>query len=179
MMMMMTATICVRVCVFQNSHDEHPHSLGSNRVEADVIVHSELSDPVEEEVQELRSDTNLSLGSPVSHFPCREDAPPPSLSSITDTEIHPASHRIPNHFQDALANHNGPLENGLAQLTLGGATEEGVSPEHLQPALENGDHRLRPSAKALSQIGLSASPPAFARSGLVRSTSGAHSYLCS
>ncbi|KAF4090904.1 hypothetical protein AMELA_G00030990 [Ameiurus melas] len=163
----------------KNSRDEHPHSLGSNQVEADVIVHSELSEPVEE-VQELRSDTNLSLGSPVSHFPCREDAPPPSLSSIKpDTEIHPASHRTPNHFHDALANHNGPLENGLAQLTLGGTTEERVSPEHLQPSLENGDHRLRPSAKTLSQIGLSASPPAFTSSSLVRSTSGAHSYLCS
>ncbi|XP_053085392.1 immunoglobulin superfamily DCC subclass member 4 isoform X5 [Pangasianodon hypophthalmus] len=163
----------------KNSREEQPHSLGSNQVEADVIVHSELSDPVEE-VQELQSDTNLSLGSPVSRFPCREDASPPSLSSIKpDTEIHPASPCSPNHFQDVLANHNGPLENGLAQLTLGGVTEEGVSPEHLQPALENGDHRLRPSRKALSQIGLSTSPPAFARSGLVHSTSGAHSYLCS
>lgn len=176
--------ICIRrmiskylcVFVFQNSREEHPQSLSSNQVEADVIVHSELSDPVEE-VQELQSDTTLSLGSPASHFSCTEDAPPPSLSSIKhDTEIHPGSPRSSNHFQDV---HNGPLENGLAQLTLGGVTEDGVSPEHRKPALENGDHRLRPSRKVLSQIGLSTSPPAFARSGLVHSTSGAHSYLCS
>lgn len=162
--------VSVCVWVFQSSREEHPHSLGSNQLEADVIVHSELSDP-EEELQEFKSDTNLSLGSPVSHFPCREDALPPSLST--------ASPQTPNHFQDVLDNHTRPLENGLPQLTLGGVTEEGVSPEHLQPTLENGDHRLHPSKKALSQIGLSTSPPAFARSGLVHSTSGAHSYLCS
>lgn len=162
--------------MFQNSREEHPPSLASNQVEADVIVHSELSDPVEE-AQELRSDADLSLGSPVSQVFCREDASPPSLPSIKpDTEIHPASPCTPNHV---LANHNGPLENGLAQLTLGGAPEDGVSPERLQAALENGDHRLHPLKKARSQIGLSASPPAFSRSGLVHTTSGAHSYLCS
>lgn len=160
----------MHVFVFQNSPEEHSHSLSSNQVEADVIVHSELPDPVKE-VQEIQSDPHLSLGSPVLHFSCREDAPLPSLS--------PASPHTPNHFQDVLVNHNGPLENGLAQLTLGGVIEEGVSSEHLQPALENGDHRLHPSRKALSQIGLSTSSPAFSRSGLVHSTSGAQSYLCS
>ncbi|XP_058237476.1 immunoglobulin superfamily DCC subclass member 4 isoform X4 [Hemibagrus wyckioides] len=157
----------------KNNREDHPQSLGSNQVEADVIVHSELSDTAEE-AEELQSDADLS---PVSHVPCRDDASPSSLSSIKpDTEIHPSSPCNLNHL---LANHNGPLENGLAQLTLGGATEDGVSPEHLQPALENGDHRLHPSKQALSQIGLSASPPAFPKSGLVHSTSGAHSYLCS
>ncbi|KAI5626151.1 immunoglobulin superfamily DCC subclass member 4, partial [Silurus asotus] len=161
----------------KTGHEEHPHSLGSNQVEAEVIVHSEHSDPVEE-VQELQSDTNLSLGSPGSHIPCTEDALSPSLSSIKPgTEIHPASSCTPKDFQDVLANHNGPLENGLAQLTLRGATEEGVTPEHLQPTLENRDHRLCPSRKALSHIGLPTSPPVFARSGLVNSTSGSHSYL--
>lgn len=154
--------------MFQNNHEEHSHSLGSNQVEADVIVHSELPDPVEK-VQEIHA--HHSLGSPVLHFPCREDAPPPSLST--------ASSHTTNHFQDLLANHNGPLENGLVQLTLGGVIEEEVSSEHPQPALENGDHRLHPSRKALSQIGLSTSSPAFSRSGLVHSTSGAQSYLCS
>ncbi|KAK3528289.1 hypothetical protein QTP86_030040 [Hemibagrus guttatus] len=157
----------------KNNRENHPQSLGSNQVEADVIVHSELSDTAEE-AEELRSDDDFS---PVSHVPCRDDVSPPSLSSIKpDTEIHPSSPCNLNHL---LANHNGPLENGLAQLTLGGATEDGVSPEHLQAALENGDHRLHPSKQALSQIGLSASPPAFPKSGLVHSTSGAHSYLCS
>ncbi|XP_046696890.1 immunoglobulin superfamily DCC subclass member 4 isoform X6 [Silurus meridionalis] len=163
----------------KTGHEEHLHSLGSNQVEAEVIVHSEHSDPVEE-VQELQSDTNLSLGSPGSHIPYTEDALSPSLSSIKpDTEIHPASSCTPKDFQDVLANHNGPLENGLAQLTLRGATEEGVTPEHLQPILENRDHRLCPSRKARSHIGLPTSPPVFARSGLVNSTSGSHSYLCS
>ncbi|XP_060715450.1 immunoglobulin superfamily DCC subclass member 4 isoform X3 [Tachysurus vachellii] len=159
-----------------NNLEDHPQSLGSNQLEAEVIVHSERSDTAEE-AQEIRSDADHSLGSPVSHVSYREDASPLSLSSInTDTENHPSSPCNLNHL---LANHNGPLENGLAQLTLGGVTEDGVSPKHLQTTLENGDHRLHPSKQPLSQIGLSTSSPAFARSGMVRSTSGAHSYLCS
>ncbi|XP_053348207.1 immunoglobulin superfamily DCC subclass member 4 isoform X2 [Clarias gariepinus] len=155
----------------QNCREEHPNSLGSNQVEADVIVHTELSDPVEV-VQKVQSDTNPSL-----ETPCRKDAPPspsfPSVKPDSNTEIPPSTS---NHFQDILANHNGPLENGLAQLTLEDVFEDGVSPEHL---LEKRDHRLHPSKKALPQIGLSTSPPTFARSGLVHSTSGAQSYLCS
>ncbi|TTK32052.1 Immunoglobulin superfamily DCC subclass member 4 [Bagarius yarrelli] len=159
----------------KNSHEEHLQSLLSRQVEADVIVHSELSDPAEDS-QQLHIDTVFSFGSPVSHVSHEEDASPLSISTIKpDNETHPVSPHTHNH----VANQNGTLKNGLTQLSLGGANDDGVSPEQLRGTLENGDHRLHPSKKVMTQIGLSASPQGFARSGLVHSTSGAHNYLCS
>ncbi|XP_015460197.3 immunoglobulin superfamily DCC subclass member 4 [Astyanax mexicanus] len=176
----------------KNGHEERLHSLGSYRVEAEVIVHSELS----EAVDGVQSDTDLSFGSPVSQAPSNgEEGPPQSPTthpapSLSAPETQPSSPPISNHTQEVLSNHNGPLENsGPVQTTVGGAKLEGTSltngfhsPESLRPSresLENGDHRLCPKKKALSQPGLPSSPPAFATPGLVQSTSGAHGYLCS
>ncbi|KAL6461660.1 hypothetical protein MHYP_G00298050, partial [Metynnis hypsauchen] len=174
-----------------SGHEEHLHSLSSNQVEAEVIVHSELS----EAVNGVQSDTDVSLVSPgcqglvygeetLPQAPTTNPAPSPSAP-----ETRSPSPPISNHTQEVLSNHNGQLESGgPAQLTVGGAKLEGVgltngfhSPESLQSgreSLENGDHRLCSKRKALSQPGLPPSPPAFTTSGLVQSTSGAHSYLC-
>ncbi|XP_062845876.1 immunoglobulin superfamily DCC subclass member 4 isoform X2 [Trichomycterus rosablanca] len=160
---------------YKNRNQERQQSFGSNQVEAEVIVHSELSDPLKQ--PELQSETDLSLKSPACESIYREEALQPSPSSSEPaTQIQPLS---------SIASPNGPLKkNGPIQRTTGGVKEQGVglSLEHLwtdQPGLEKRDHRLRSSRKALSQIGLPPSPPTFARSGLVHSTSSAHGYLCS
>ncbi|XP_036440015.1 immunoglobulin superfamily DCC subclass member 4 isoform X2 [Colossoma macropomum] len=175
----------------KSGHEDHLHSLGSNQVEAEVIVHSELS----EAVNGVQSDTDLSLGSPGCQGPVYGEEAPPLSSTTNPTpspsapETRPPSPLVSNHTQEVLSNHSGPLESGgPAQLTVGGAKLEGVgltngfhSPESLRSgreSLENGDHRLCSKRKALSQPGLPPSPPAFTTSGLVQSTSGAHGYLC-
>ncbi|XP_066510450.1 immunoglobulin superfamily DCC subclass member 4-like [Hoplias malabaricus] len=175
----------------KTGHEECLHSLGSNQVKAEVIVHSELS----EAVDGVQSNTDLSLGCPVSEnssngkeAPTQSPTAHPAPSSFT-LETQPQSPPVSNHAHDVLSIHNGPLESGgLIQRTLGGTRLEGVgltngfhSHESVRPAwesLDNGDHRLCPKRKALSQSGLPPSPAAFITSGLVQSTSGAQGYLC-
>lgn len=157
-----------------------------------MIVHSELY----EAVVGVQSDTDLSLGFSVSQGPPNgEEAPPQSPTTHpvpppSAPETHPLSPPISSHSQEVLSTHNGPLESGeLVRMTTGETKLVGVgltngfhSPENLRhgrETLDNGDHRLCPKKKVLSQPGLPPSPAAFATSGLVQSTSGAQSYLCS
>ncbi|XP_030622789.1 immunoglobulin superfamily DCC subclass member 4 [Chanos chanos] len=164
--------------------DGRLHSVSGNQVEAEVIVHSELSDPVDQWPQ---SDTDVSKAPLYG----QEDPPPlnshPACASLPPEDLHTKPLAPPSHISEALSNHSGPLENGPAQLTAetgrqqgGGLTNGYHSPKPLQPPtepLENGESRLCPRGKVLPS-GLPPSPSSFASSGLVHSTSGAHSYLC-
>lgn len=174
----------------QGLEDHQCTSLCSNQVEAEVIVHSELSDPERqrEEGSEREKDSNTTRGpslsegtySPLSRTstPGEEDAretlaqSPSSVSSIK-----------------LVAHHNGELEGVGEQASTDserqrdrGLTNGFHSPKTIHSVLrsehlENGDSRHCPPApgKAIS-AGL---PPApFVSSGLVHSTSAAHSYLC-
>ncbi|KAF7662458.1 hypothetical protein LDENG_00235230, partial [Lucifuga dentata] len=141
-------------------------SLCSNQVEAEVIVHSELSDP-EREKEEEEEDGEEEVLEKLAQSP--SGLPPMKL----------------------VANHNGALEGTGYQLNVDVELHQDTrltngfhSPETLRSVmksehLENGDSRHCPSApgKATS-AGLPRSPAPFVSSGLVHSTSAAHSYLC-
>ncbi|KAF3832375.1 hypothetical protein F7725_026040 [Dissostichus mawsoni] len=135
-------------------------SMCSNQVEAEVIVHSELSDP-EEEGSERERDSNTSRG--------------PSLSE--------------DRYSPLVANHNGELQ-GMGdqpsadiepqqevRLTNGFHSPKTVRSVLRSEHLENGDSRhCHPAPGKVISTGLSPAP--FVSSGLVHSTSVAHSYLC-
>ncbi|XP_067105358.1 immunoglobulin superfamily DCC subclass member 4-like [Osmerus mordax] len=167
--------------------------LCTNQVEAEVIVHSELSEAEKgkeeeggdgEEVEDSQRTRGPSISegtySPVSlpgqaalHLP--EDAPETLL--LGPSPERPAL--------EPLANHKGQQEGVAAQLTADGALRQGVgltngfhSPKPLQrgpETLENKDSRHCPAAKAPPP---GAAPAPFTGSGLVHSTPTAHSYLC-
>ncbi|XP_047437250.1 immunoglobulin superfamily DCC subclass member 4 isoform X1 [Mugil cephalus] len=155
-------------------------SLCSNQVEAEVIVHSELSDPErekEEEGSETEKDCNTIKGpslsegrySPLSQpsLPGEEEPPGKLAQSLPSIKL--------------VANHNGETGDTGPQQDVG-LTNGFHSPKTVRSVLrsehlENRDSRHCPSAagKAIS-AGLSPAP--FVSSGLVHATSAAHSYLC-
>lgn len=161
----------------------------SNQVEADVIVHSELSDPKNEKEEEgSEKDSNTTRGPSLS-----EDkySPLSQTSPLGETEPIEKLVQCPSSLPSIklVANHNGVLE-GTGDEPIAdrepqqdmGLTNGFHSPKTVRPVLrpehlENGDSRHCPSppGKAIS-VGLSPAP--FISSGLVHSTSAAHSYLC-
>ncbi|KAM9860850.1 immunoglobulin superfamily DCC subclass member 4 [Aulostomus maculatus] len=159
-----------------------------NQVEAEVIVHSELSDPrreTEKEGSGIETDTNITRGpsladdkySPLSQQSLPGEEKP--LEKLTQAQG-PLS--LPS--VKLVANHNGEPE-GMAEtetqpgvgLTNGFHSPKTVRSVLRSKHLENGDSRHCPpaSGKAIS-AGLSPAP--FVSSSLVHSTSVAHSYLC-
>ncbi|KAM3876639.1 immunoglobulin superfamily DCC subclass member 4 [Diretmus argenteus] len=170
-------------------------SLCSNQVEAEVIVHTKLSDP-EREKEEAGSNgeedsddsrgPSLSEGrySPVSQNSRPGKEEPLETLALAQSPSGPSPMKL-------VANHNGELESTGAQLTADvqlpqdvGLTNGFHSPKTMRPELrpeprENGDSRHCPSApgKAIS-AGLPLSPAPFVSSGLVHSTSTPQSYLC-
>ncbi|XP_028258139.1 immunoglobulin superfamily DCC subclass member 4 [Parambassis ranga] len=165
-------------------------SLCSNQVEAEVIVHSELSDPDREkegEGRENEKDSNTTRGTSLSedrYSPLSslgEEEPPEKLSLAQSPSSLPLIKLV--------ANHNGEIEGMGHQPTADTEPQHGTgltngfhSPKTVRSVLksenlENGSSRHCPSApgKAVS-AGLSPAP--FVSSGLVHSTSAAHSYLC-
>ncbi|KAJ8417655.1 hypothetical protein AAFF_G00224980 [Aldrovandia affinis] len=152
-------------------------SLCSNRVEADVIVHSELSDPEGIPPQQERHSTQTPRHRRAPDHPGEDpqEAPPQDPSNPAPPEV--------------LTNHNGP------QQEEGGAvdrwTQQAASPPgvglpngfHAPQPLENGDSYLAPGSRRLRPgkglaLQLPTPPSPFTSSGLVHSTSVAHSYLC-
>ncbi|XP_052006458.1 immunoglobulin superfamily DCC subclass member 4 isoform X1 [Xyrauchen texanus] len=182
----------------KSGHVERLYSLSKNQVEAEVIVHSQLSNKTVGPGPQ--SDMELCLESPSSQLPspgeevtpfspCKQHATPPPPCPLREDNLETQS-PSPNpstHIFEVLSNHNGPLESGLSQPTVGGAKNQEVgltngfhSPKPLRlkaESLENGAQRLCPAGKVLSTPGLPPSPSSFASSGLVHSTSGAHNYL--
>ncbi|XP_041650583.1 immunoglobulin superfamily DCC subclass member 4 isoform X1 [Cheilinus undulatus] len=167
-------------------------SLCSNQVEAEVIVHSELTDPArekeEEEGSQRETDTNATRGHSLSedmYSPLSPPSPPGEEDTVEKLSMAQSPLSLPS--IKLVANHNGELEgtgdqpNGEPQQDTG-LTNGFHSPKTLHCVLRsehlgNGDSRHCPSApgKAIS-AGLSPAP--FVSSGLVHSTSAAHSYLC-
>ncbi|XP_035855206.1 immunoglobulin superfamily DCC subclass member 4 isoform X1 [Sander lucioperca] len=155
-------------------------SVCSNQVEAEVIVHSELSDPGREKEEEgttrgpsLSEDRYSLLSQP---------SPPGEGDTLKKLSLaqSPSSHPLIK----LVANHNGELQGtaGIEPQPDMGLTNGFHSPKTVHSVLrsehlENGDSRhchLAPG-KAIS-AGLSPAP--FVSSGFVHSTSAAHGYLC-
>lgn len=177
---------------FQSGHVERLYSLSKNQVEAEVIVHSQLSNTTVD--QGPQSDMELSLETPFSKHPSPGEKATPTSNphptyahSENNHETQSPSPAPSTHISEVLSNHNGPFESGLSQSTVGSAKNQGVgltngfhSSKPLCPkaeTLENGVHRLCPTGKVLPSPGLPASPSSLASSGLVHSTSGVHNYV--
>ncbi|KAI1889536.1 hypothetical protein AGOR_G00163880 [Albula goreensis] len=173
-------------------------SLCSNQVEADVIVHSELSDPEgDEDTQSEVGNRDSPLRSASATPPKCSPGPGPPMANLgEETQEAPPPSMTPSH----LTNHNGPQwqkeegqgEEGMDRWMqqqqhssspsspLGAGLTNGFhAPQAPPPPLENGDsfqqtgnRHLHP-AKGVPQIQLAAPPSPF-----IHSTSAAHSYLC-
>ncbi|KAG7482590.1 immunoglobulin superfamily DCC subclass member 4-like [Solea senegalensis] len=163
----------------------------SNQVEAEVIVHSELSDPgreKQEESDERERDSTTTGGALLS-----EDTYSPLSQPSLPGEKKPLEKLLlaqrPSSLSGIKLVENGEQE-GLRDQSIvkkephrdTGLTNGFHSPKTVRSVLrsehlENGDSRHCSSApvKAIS-VGLSPAP--FVSSGLVHSTSAAHSYLC-
>ncbi|XP_050933110.1 immunoglobulin superfamily DCC subclass member 4 isoform X2 [Lates calcarifer] len=177
----------------KGSEDHLSTSLCSNQVEAEVIVHSELSDPgreKEEEGSKREKDSNTTRGPSLSedrYSPLNQ----PSLSGEEESVEKLPLAQSPSRFPSIklMGNHNGELESmgdkPIADtepqqdmgLTNGFHSPKTVRSVLRSEHLENGDSRHCSTApgKAIT-VGLSPAP--FVSSGLVHSTSAAHSYLC-
>uniref|UniRef100_A0A3Q4MMN6 Immunoglobulin superfamily, DCC subclass, member 4 n=1 Tax=Neolamprologus brichardi TaxID=32507 RepID=A0A3Q4MMN6_NEOBR len=164
-------------------------SMCSNQVEAEVIVHSELLDTGREKEEEgyENTDSNTTLGPSLSEEKYSSLSQPSSQEKEEHLEklsLSQSSSNLPS--VKLVATYNGEIEDTGHQLTADTAPhqEMGLTNGFHSPKivlrserLENGDSRHCPSAagKAISP-GLSPSP--FVSTGLVHSTSAAHSYLC-
>ncbi|XP_029283903.1 immunoglobulin superfamily DCC subclass member 4 isoform X2 [Cottoperca gobio] len=168
-------------------------SVCSNQVEAEVIVHSELSEPgreKEEEGSEREKDSNTTRGPSLSedrYSPLSQPSPPGERDALKKLSLAQSPSSLP--LIKLVANHNGERQGTGDQPSAGIEPQQGIrltngfhSPKTVRSVLrsehlENGDSRHCHSApgKAIS-TGLSPAP--FVSSGLVHSTSAAHSYLC-
>ncbi|KAF1393085.1 hypothetical protein PFLUV_G00034800 [Perca fluviatilis] len=155
-------------------------SVCSNQVEAEVIVHSELSVPGREKEEEgttrgpsLSEDRYSLLSQP---------SPPGEGDTLKKLSLAQSPSSLS--LIKLVANHNGELQ-GTADiepqpdmgLTNGFHSPKTVHSVLRSEHLENGDsrHCLLAPGKAIS-AGLSPAP--FVSSGFVHSTSAAHGYLC-
>lgn len=178
--------------MLQEKDDHLCTSLCSNQVEAEVIVHSELSDPSGEEEEE---EGNSAVSNSTRGPSLLEDVYSPlSEPSSTVREDHLENLIVAKSLQSLpkrtiLAHHNGEAEGNVEQqnsdtetqpdncLTNGfhspNTSRSVLRSEHL--VTEDSRHCPAAAGKAVS-AGL---PPApFVSSGSVHSTSAPHTYLC-
>ncbi|KAM7406384.1 hypothetical protein PAMP_000763 [Pampus punctatissimus] len=166
-------------------------SLCSNQVEAEVIVHSELSVPVREKAEECSvraKDSNSTRGPSLSEdrysslsqpsLPGEEE---PLEKLAQSSSSLPSIKLVANHNKELEGMRNHPNADEEPQQDMG-LTNGFHSPKTVRPVLksehlENGDSRHCASAPGKS-ISAGRSPAPFVSSGLVHSTSVAHSYLC-
>ncbi|KAK5873705.1 hypothetical protein PBY51_018721 [Eleginops maclovinus] len=163
-------------------------SMCSYQVEAEVIVHSELSD--QEDGSESERDSNTTRGPSLSegrYSPMSQPSPPGDRDSLEKLSLAQSPSSLP--LIKLVANHNGELQ-GLGdqpsadtepqqekRLTNGFLSPKTVHSVLRSEHLENGDSRhCHPAPVKAISPGLSSAP--FVSSGLVHSTSAAHSYLC-
>lgn len=166
-------------------------SLCSNQVEAEVIVHSELSDPSGREEEGSERDSNTTRGLSLSediYSPLSQSSSP--RGEEEHLENHSVAERVPSlpartlvacqngetegtgqqQNADMEPHHDTCLTNGFHSPKTPGSM---LKSEHLE--MEDSRHCLSAAGKAIS-TGL---PPApFVSPGFVHSTSTAHTYLC-
>ncbi|XP_033972670.1 immunoglobulin superfamily DCC subclass member 4 [Trematomus bernacchii] len=164
-------------------------SMCSNQVEAEVIVHSELSDP-EEEGSKRERDSNTTRGPSLSedrYSPVSQPSPLGEGDTLEKLSLAQSPSSLS--LIKLVANHNGELQ-GMGdqpsadiepqqevRLTNGFHSPKTVRSVLRSEHLENGDSRhCHPAPGKVISTGLSPAP--FVSSGLVHSTSVAHSYLC-
>nr|XP_049573277.1 immunoglobulin superfamily DCC subclass member 4 isoform X1 [Syngnathus scovelli] len=150
-----------------NNADCLSASPSNNQVEAEVIVHSEISDPPGEKVKadcqrvkDCKATRGPSLEQTEENLPGKQSGP------SQQSPISPAAEEP---------------EAVLAGLKRDSALTNGFhspkSPRPLPKSGENGDVRCCPSAQAKTKSS-SLTPVPFVTSGLVHPTSVAHGYLC-
>ncbi|XP_061734008.1 immunoglobulin superfamily DCC subclass member 4 [Nerophis ophidion] len=163
-------------------------SMSSNQVEAEVIVHSGLSDPDNVQTKEIcghRKDSKATCGPSLAEdrflplaLPAEGTYPPDKHSLAQSPQSLPSTNLAANHNGEP---EDGGIEAGHAEPKhTPGLTNGFHSPKTLRPVTksgENGDVRHCPSAHAKTISGGMTSAP-FVSSGLVHSTSVAHTYLC-
>ncbi|KAM4596581.1 immunoglobulin superfamily DCC subclass member 4 [Fundulus diaphanus] len=166
-------------------------SLCSNQVEAEVIVHSELSEPSGGEKEEdNKMDSNTTRGPSLSEdasSPLSEQSLPGGEDPLENLSITESPPSLP--AKTLVAYHNGMAEGIGQQQRPGMEPQQDIcltngfhSPKTARSVLtsehfEIEDSRHCPSiaGKAVS-VGLSPAP--FVNPGFVHSTSAAHTYLC-
>ena len=165
--------------------------LCTNQVEAEVIVHSELSDSGREKAEEgceRENDSNAPRGPSLreNRYSLLSQSAPPGVDTIE--KLSPGQSPLSLPSIKLVTNQNGELETLGVQLNADLESQKGTgltngfhSPKDVcsvlrSEHLENRASRHCPLApgKAIS-AGLSPAP--FVSSGLVHSTSAAHSYL--
>ncbi|XP_034042642.1 immunoglobulin superfamily DCC subclass member 4 [Thalassophryne amazonica] len=173
--------------------DQEDHlcaSLCSHQVEAEVIVHTELSDTRKEKDDETtdREQDSTTTGEPslsklmYSPFDQSGEEEPFKQPSISKSPLNLPSIKL-------VAGYSGELQvtgdepsadvdpQQPAMLTNGFHSPKTMQPTLRSEQLENGDSRHCPSAPGkTTSAGLPPTP--FVSSGLVHATSAAHSYLC-
>lgn len=172
----------------QDSEDRLFTSLSSNRVEAEVIVHSELSDPGREKAERCAGKENESSAPRGPSLPeVRYSSLSPPGEALEKLSLAQSPLSLPSIKLVAIRNVESedtgdkPNSNSELQqdtgLTNGFHSPKAARSPRMSEHLENGDSRHCPSApgKAMS-AGLSPAP--FVSAGLVHTTSAAHSYLC-
>ncbi|KAM6942921.1 immunoglobulin superfamily DCC subclass member 4 [Xenentodon cancila] len=164
-------------------------SLCSNQVEAEVIVHSELSDPGREKEEEEGSEreSNTTRGPSLSedlYSPLGQPSSPGVEEPLEKLSL--AENPSGTPLKTLVVNHNRELEGTGQQRTADATPQQDTgltngfhSPKPVRSVLgsqheENEDSRHCPSAPG--KAGLSPAP--FVSSGFVHSTSAAHTYLC-
>ncbi|XP_024151393.1 immunoglobulin superfamily DCC subclass member 4 isoform X2 [Oryzias melastigma] len=163
-------------------------SLCSNQVEAEVIVHSELSDPSREEEDEEEEgrerDSNATRGPSLLEVSLQsspeEEEPFERCLLAESPPCTPLKTLVANQNGEAdVAGHQPPaeaeprLDTGLTNGFHSPNPKRSVRSEHM----ENGDSKHCPCASGRA-ISAGLSPAPFVSSGFVHSTSAAHSYLC-
>lgn len=177
--------------MLQSLEDHLCSYMCSNQVEAEVIVHSQLSDPGKEEDEtsnERGKDFISSRGPSLmagqlssSLSQTRETEPLENLSLVQSPSSLPTVKLVDHHNGVLEATGGVPSADSEPQHDMG-LTNGYHSPKIVRCVLqsehlENGDSRHCPSAPG-KVFSVGRSPAPFVSSGLVHSTSAAHSYLC-
>lgn len=183
------------ILINNNGTDTGDHvcaSMCNNQVEAEVIVHLELSDPErayrEESSRREVSSSSCTRGLLLSKgtysslnqcSPHTEEQPPQEISVAKSPSSLPSVKSLCNHNGELVATGD-ELETD-SELQDTGLTNGFHSPQTvcsvLTEHLENRESRHCPSATGKTvSVGLASAP--FVSSGLVHSTSAVHTYLC-
>ncbi|XP_077420813.1 immunoglobulin superfamily DCC subclass member 4 isoform X4 [Vanacampus margaritifer] len=162
-----------------NNTDCPSASPSSNQVEAEVIVHSELSDPVS---GKAKAECGRAKDSKPTRGPSLEQTEgenPPGKRPLDQSQpILPSTSLAADQKRE-------PEDSAAEAVRAGPKQDSGLtngfhSPKTPRPTAksgENGDVRRCPSAQAKSKSA-SLTPAPFVTSGLVHPTSVAHGYLC-